>query len=78
MYSIGHTHTRPRLHSTATHHGLAQGFSGSSRHIPEPQPPLPTPSQGGVTTEGFNLIRGHGAVRELLGIILGNPALGMD
>lgn len=75
MYSIGHTHTRPGLHSTATHQGLAQGFPGKVHgHIPAPRSPLPTPVQGGVTTDGFNLIRGHGAMRELLGIILGNPA----
>lgn len=75
MNSIGHTHTRPRLHSTATQHGLAQGCSGKVHGTSwTPRAPLPTPVQGGVTTDGFNLIRGHGAMRELLGIILGNPA----
>lgn len=39
-----------------------------------PRPPLPNPLQGGVATDGFNLIRGRGAMCALSGIILGNPA----
>lgn len=59
------------LHTT-TRPGASSGRYAARSQTP--RPPLPTLLRGGVTTDGFSLIRGCGVTRALSGIILGNPA----
>lgn len=65
------------LDFTALLHTTTRPGASSGRYAARsqtPRPPLPTLLRGGVTTDGFSLIRGCGVTRALLGIILGNPA----
>lgn len=65
------------LDFTALLHTMTQPRASPGRNVARsrtPQLPLPTRLRGGVTVDGFSLIRDRGATRALLGIILGNPA----
>ena len=58
------------LDFTALLHTTTRPRASPGRYVARSQSP---PLRGGVTTDGFSLIRGRGATHALLGIILGNP-----